>query len=56
MEELQTQLESLLAEVVAYNDTPKKAVSKRIRLKLGSLKNDTASIRAKLVEADKAGY
>ena len=56
MNELQAQLESLLEEVTSYNEKQTKAASKRIRLKLGALKNQTPIIRAELVAADKAGY
>lgn len=53
---LETQLEELLAEVVAYNNKPNKSISKRIRTKLGAIKKNTASIRAELISLDKAGY
>lgn len=55
-EVLETQLESILAEVKAYNAKPTKATSKRIRTGLGSIKKQTASIRQELVALDKAGY
>ena len=53
---LQSQLESLLTEVVAYNEKPTKASSKRIRTGLGSIKKQTASLRQELVSLDKSGY
>jgi len=56
MEELQSQLETLLAEIQAYNTKPTKTLSKRIRLQLGLLKKQVTGIRADLVEADKKGY
>ena len=56
MEALQTQLESILAEVTAYNDKPNKSISKRIRTGLGSLKKDITGIRSDLVKADAKGY
>lgn len=55
-EDLEKQLGSLLAEVVAYNDSPTKANSKRVRTGLGQIKKQTASIRQELVALDKAGY
>ena len=56
MKNLQTQLESVLAEVQAYNEKPNKSISKRIRTKLGSIKKDITGIRATLVKADADGY
>lgn len=56
MNNVQTQLEILLAEVEQYNNKPNKALSARIRAKLGQLKKDVTGIRANLVELDKAGY
>ena len=56
MNELQTQIESLLEEVTSYNDKPNKAKSKRIRLQLGKLKNDTPIVRKELMDLDAAGY
>ena len=53
---LEKELQALLAEVVAYNDRPNKSISKRIRTGLGSIKKQTAHIRAELVSLDKAGY
>lgn len=56
MDELQKQLESALAEVIAYNDKPNKSISKRVRTKLGGLKKNITGIRAELVAKDKKGY
>jgi hypothetical protein len=56
MNELQKQLESLLAEVTDYNNKPTKANSKRVRTKLGGLKKNVTSIRAELVAKDSKGY
>jgi ElaB/YqjD/DUF883 family membrane-anchored ribosome-binding protein len=56
MKELEADLESVLAEVKQYNEKPIKAVSGRIRTKLGKLKKEITGIRSHLVEADKAGY
>ena len=56
METLENQLTALLEEVKQYNTKPQKAVSGRIRVKLGQLKKDITSIRSSLVSADKAGY
>ena len=56
MNELQSQLESVLAEVVAYNDKPTKACSGRIRKQLGELKKNVTGVRKTLVEADAKGY
>lgn len=53
---LQTQLETLLAEVTNYNQKPTKASSKRIRTGLGAIKKNTAHLRAELVALDKSGY
>lgn len=56
MKELESQLQSVLNEVQQYNEKPNKALSKRIRVKLGSLKKDVTGYRTQLVEADKVGY
>jgi len=56
MRNLEVTLNEILAEVIAYNEKPTKACSKRVRTKLGSLKNEITGIRSKLVEADKQGY
>ena len=56
MTELQTQLESLLNEVASFNEKPNKAKSKRIRVKLGKLKNDTPILRRELMSLDTKGY
>jgi len=56
MNELQTQLESLLAEVTQYNTKPNKSLSGRIRAKLGTIKKDVTGYRSDLVAADKKGY
>ena len=56
MKDLQAQLESVLAEVVAYNTKPNKSISGRIRKQLGELKKNVTGIRADLVKADAAGY
>ncbi len=56
MKNLEVTLSEILAEVIAYNEKPTKACSKRVRTKLGSLKNEITGIRSKLVEADKQGY
>jgi hypothetical protein len=56
IKKLEEDLDKLLTEVKAYNTKPKKAISKRIRLGLGELKKDTATLRAKLIELDKQGY
>ena len=53
---LQQELQTLVAEVTAYNKKPTKAASKRIRTGLGSIKKQTASLRQELVALDKAGY
>ncbi len=55
-ERLQQELQTLTAEVVAYNEKPTKAAAKRIRTGLGSIKKQTASLRQELVALDKAGY
>lgn len=47
---------TLHADLVAYEEKPRKATSKRIRLALGEIKNFTPQLRADLVAADKAGY
>jgi len=54
--ELESQVESLLTEVQAYNAKPTKATSKRIRMHLGSIKKQTASLRQELVALDSKGY
>jgi len=56
MKDLEKQLETVLAEVVAYNTKPTKACSGRIRKQLGEIKKAVTGIRADLVKADAAGY
>jgi len=56
MKNLEKELESVLAEVVAYNDAPNKSISKRIRVQLGAIKKRVADIRRELVIADHNGY
>lgn len=56
MNEVETQLLNLLAEVSSYKETPTKAKSKRIRLQLGKLKNDTPILRKELMDLDAKGY
>ena len=53
---LQQELQTLVADISAYNENPTKKVSQRIRTGLGSIKKQTAHIRAELVALDKAGY
>ena len=55
-ERLQQELQTLVAEVTAYNEKPTKASSKRIRTGLGSIKKQTAHIRSELVALDSVGY
>ena len=55
-QDLEVSVGLLLEELIAYNNKPTKAASKRIRTKLGSIKKNTASIRAELVALDKKGY
>ena len=43
---------TLQEEAVAYNEKPSKASSKRLRMLLGNIKKQTASLRADLMEAD----
>ena len=56
MKNLESELESVLAEVQAYNNKPNKSISKRIRTQLGALKLRVTGIRSDLVERDKKGY
>ena len=56
MKNLENELESVLAEVKAYNNKPNKSISKRIRTQLGALKLRVTGIRSDLVERDKKGY
>ena len=56
MNNLENDVSNLLEEIKLYNVKPNKSLSGRIRKQLGELKKNVASIRAKLVEADKAGY
>ena len=56
MKNLEKELESVLAEVVAYNDAPNKSISKRIRVQLGAIKKRVTDIRRELVVADHNGY
>lgn len=53
LEQLTQTVEKLNDELASYKDNPTKASSKRIRLLLGSLKNQTPSYRADLVQRDK---
>ena len=56
MKELYKLNEALNKAVEEYKAEPTKARSKRVRMALGDIKTNTASLRAALVEADKAGY
>ena len=56
MNDWKQQIKDLASEVEAYEAKPTKTSSKRIRLMLGQLKKDVASIRQALVDADKVGY
>jgi len=56
MNELETQLETLLAEVKIYSAKPTKTSSGKIRKQLGEIKKKITPIRAELVAADKVGY
>lgn len=57
MNELQSikqALETVVAQITAYETKPTKAESKRIRTTLGAIKKQVTGVRAALVEADKA--
>ena len=56
MNELEKQLETLLAEVKIYSAKPTKTSSGKIRKQLGEIKKQITPIRAELVAADKVGY
>ncbi len=56
MKNLENELESVLAEVQAYNLKPNKSISGRVRKQLGELKKRVTEIRKDLVIADHNGY
>ena len=56
IQELQSLVEALNAELKTYSTKATKASSKRIRQYLGEIKTNTPQIRRSLVELDKKGY
>ena len=56
VEALLNTVKSLNDELVSYVDKPNKAKSLRVRKLVLQVKNVAPTMRAKLVELDKAGY